>query len=63
MVENTSKLHNTSQDILFANFLDYWLQKVQMVWPPERRKLVGIALTNLLTAGSKYVHRKPVLFI
>lgn len=24
------------------------------IWPPERRKLLGLALLNLLTAGSRY---------
>ncbi|XP_065222298.1 importin-11 [Planococcus citri] len=63
IIENTCGTHNISRDMLFSSFFDAWLRKMENIWPPERRKLLGLALLNLLTAGSNIILNRFSLII
>ncbi|XP_049837055.1 importin-11 isoform X1 [Schistocerca gregaria] len=44
-----------SQETVLDKMLDVWLDKMALVTQLERRKLLGLALASLLTAGSRSV--------
>jgi len=43
-----------TQEIVLNKILDVWLDKMALVTQLERRKLLGLALTSLLTSQSRY---------
>lgn len=42
------------QETVLNKILDVWLDKMALVTQLERRKLLGLALTSLLTSQSRY---------
>ena len=42
-----------TQDVVLNKILDVWLDKMALVTQLERRKLLGLALTSLLTSQSR----------
>ena len=47
------ELGETQENVL-NKILDVWLDKMALVTQLERRKLLGLALTSLLTSQSRY---------
>lgn len=45
-----------TEDEIMKHLLKVWLEKMALVQPIERRKLLGLALTSLLTANSGVIH-------
>jgi hypothetical protein len=43
-----------TQETVLNKILDVWLDKMALVTQLERRKLLGLALTSLLTSQSRY---------
>ncbi|KAF5275843.1 hypothetical protein FQR65_LT04081 [Abscondita terminalis] len=50
-----SRVNNDSEENILGSILDVWLSKMCNVSQVERRKLLGLALANLLTAQSRPV--------
>jgi hypothetical protein len=53
IVKVAQELGETQENVL-NKILDVWLDKMGLVTQLERRKLLGLALTSLLTSQSRY---------
>nr|CAD7589784.1 unnamed protein product [Timema genevievae] len=58
VVSIIAQLEDSRAEIILDKILDVWLDKMALVTQLERRKLLGIALTSLLTVQSSYVLEK-----
>ncbi|XP_071449865.1 importin-11 [Hetaerina americana] len=58
MVEKVSQHVSLPQEQVLDKLMDVWLDKMDVVTQLERRKLLGLALSSLLTAGSRVVLEK-----
>nr|CAD7396049.1 unnamed protein product [Timema cristinae] len=58
VVSIVAQLEDSRAEIILDKILDVWLDKMPLVTQLERRKLLGIALTSLLTVQSSYVLEK-----
>lgn len=50
-----AQIHNETEQIVLGKIMDIWLSKMAVVSQLDQRKLLGLALTNLLTAQSQPV--------
>ncbi|CAG2054934.1 unnamed protein product [Timema podura] len=57
VVSIVAQLEDSRAEIILDKILDVWLDKMALVTQLERRKLLGIALTSLLTVQSRGVSR------
>lgn len=46
---------NQSPDLVLNKIIDVWLDKMPLVSQLEKKKLLGLALSSLLTANSRFV--------
>ncbi|XP_073979099.1 importin-11-like [Rhodnius prolixus] len=49
---------NQSPDLVLNKIIDVWLDKMPLVSQLEKKKLLGLALSSLLTANSSFVYNK-----
>jgi hypothetical protein len=53
-----AQVHNETDEAVLGKILTVWLSKMPMVSQLEQRKLLGLALTNLLTTQSRPVFER-----
>ncbi|KAJ8961664.1 hypothetical protein NQ318_021262 [Aromia moschata] len=55
VLNNLAQAHNETDEATLSKVIDVWLDKMRNVSQLDQRKLLGLALTNLLTTQSKPV--------
>ncbi|KAK9506660.1 hypothetical protein O3M35_008554 [Rhynocoris fuscipes] len=58
IINKVSMNVNQSPDFVLNKIIDVWLDKMPLVTQLEKKKLLGLALTSLLTANSNFVYNK-----
>lgn len=58
VLRTLSQVYNETDEEVLGKILNVWLQKMPMVSQLEQRKLLGLALTNLLTTQSRQVFQR-----
>lgn len=58
VVEKCALMRNQTPESLFGDLLDSWIDKIDMIVHPERRKLTALALVSLLRFNSNVIFER-----